>query len=79
VQVRNVAPRSKDEQGQQKKQESTIHHSNVMHYSMSAGKRSRVGYKVTEDGRKVSSCYCYVISCFEYAAAAAVPAQGRRQ
>jgi large subunit ribosomal protein L24 len=55
LQVRNVAPRTKDEQGQQKRQESPIHHSNVMHYSMSAGKRSRVGYKVTEDGRKVSS------------------------
>ncbi|WIA41560.1 hypothetical protein OEZ86_008926 [Tetradesmus obliquus] len=53
ITVRNVSPRSKDEQGQQKRQESPIHHSNVMHYSMSAGKRSRVGYKLTEDGRKV--------------------------
>jgi large subunit ribosomal protein L24 len=66
--VRNVAPRTKDEQGQQKRQESPIHHSNVMHYSMSAGKRSRVGYKVTDDGRKVSSdlkhVLCYVMSCY---------------
>jgi ribosomal protein L24 len=32
-QVRNVKPRSKDEQGQQKRMESLMHHSNVMHYS----------------------------------------------
>ncbi|KAF6258527.1 translation protein SH3-like domain-containing protein [Scenedesmus sp. NREL 46B-D3] len=53
ITVRNVAPRTKDEQGQQKRQESPIHHSNVMHFSLSASKRSRVGYKVAEDGRKV--------------------------
>eukprot|EP00882_Tetradesmus_deserticola_P005828 GHRQ01006135.1.p1 GENE.GHRQ01006135.1~~GHRQ01006135.1.p1 ORF type:complete len:200 (+),score=111.38 GHRQ01006135.1:103-702(+) len=53
ITVRNVAPRTKDEQGQQKRQESPIHHSNVMHYSISAGKRSRVGYKVADDGSKV--------------------------
>lgn len=32
-QVRNEKPRTKEEQGQQKRQESLIHHSNVMHYS----------------------------------------------
>eukprot|EP00878_Enallax_costatus_P042112 GHUV01049133.1.p1 GENE.GHUV01049133.1~~GHUV01049133.1.p1 ORF type:complete len:108 (-),score=36.30 GHUV01049133.1:98-421(-) len=53
LQTRNVSPRSKDEQGQQKKQESPIHHSNVMHYSTQKQVRSRVGYKVTDDGSKV--------------------------
>lgn len=33
LQVRNEKPRTKEEQGQQKRQESLIHHSNVMHYS----------------------------------------------
>lgn len=53
LQTRNIAPRTKDEQGQQKKQESPIHHSNVMHYSTDKKVRSRVGYKVTDDGKKV--------------------------
>jgi ribosomal protein L24 len=34
-QTRNIAPRTKEEQGQQKTMESPIHHSNVMHYSTS--------------------------------------------
>lgn len=33
LQVRNVKPRTKEEQGQQKRVESLVHHSNVMHYS----------------------------------------------
>jgi ribosomal protein L24 len=44
--VRNVKPRSRDEQGQQKRVESPIHHSNVMHYSQAKGVRSRIGFKV---------------------------------
>lgn len=52
-QVRNIAPRNKDEQGQQKRQESPIHHSNVMHYSTQKQVRSRMGYKITDDGSKV--------------------------
>lgn len=53
VKTRNVKPRTKEEQGQQKKVESLIHHSNVMHYSTTQQTRSRVGIKVTDDGRKV--------------------------
>jgi len=53
VKVRNVKPRTKEEQGQQKKQESLIHHSNVMHYSTTQQVRSRVGVKVAADGTKV--------------------------
>jgi len=48
-----VKPRTRDEQGQQKRMESPIHHSNVMHYSQAKQVRSRVGYKVAADGRKV--------------------------
>ncbi|KAI8464365.1 MAG: plastid ribosomal protein L24 [Monoraphidium minutum] len=53
IKVRNVKPRNKDEQGQQKRMESPIHHSNVMHYSQAKGVRSRVAYKVQPDGSKV--------------------------
>eukprot|EP00879_Flechtneria_rotunda_P000892 GHRR01001019.1.p1 GENE.GHRR01001019.1~~GHRR01001019.1.p1 ORF type:complete len:199 (+),score=84.17 GHRR01001019.1:214-810(+) len=53
ITLRNIAPRTKDEQGQQKRQESPIHHSNVMHYSTSQQIRSRVGHKTLEDGTKV--------------------------
>ncbi|KAF8056755.1 RPL24 [Scenedesmus sp. PABB004] len=53
ITVRNVAPRTKDEQGQQKRQESPIHHSNVMHYSTARQTRSRVGVRVSPDGAKV--------------------------
>jgi hypothetical protein len=51
--VRNVKPRTKEEQGQQKKMESLIHHSNVMHYSTEKEVRSRVGVRVEADGTKV--------------------------
>lgn len=53
AQVRNVAPRTKDEAGQQRRRESPIHHSNVMHYSTTAQTRSRVGMRVSADGKKV--------------------------
>lgn len=53
IKVRNVKPRNRDEQGQQKRKESPIHHSNVMHYSTEKGVRSRIGCKVLEDGSKV--------------------------
>lgn len=36
-----MKPRSKEEQGQQKKVESLIHHSNVMHYSTTQQVRDR--------------------------------------
>ncbi|GBF92468.1 50S ribosomal protein, chloroplastic [Raphidocelis subcapitata] len=49
----NIKPRSRDEQGQQKRVESPIHHSNVMHYSQEKAVRSRIGFKVTADGKKV--------------------------
>eukprot|EP00775_Hariotina_reticulata_P013593 gene13593-13718_t len=52
ISVRNIAPRSKEEQGQQKRQESPIHHSNVMHYSTAQQVRSRVGLRVNADGKK---------------------------
>jgi ribosomal protein L24 len=45
-QLRNVKPRTRDEEGQQKRIESPIHHSNVMLYSQAKGVRSRVAYKV---------------------------------
>lgn len=41
-----MKPKTRDEQGQQKKIESPIHHSNVMLYSTAKGVRSRVAYKV---------------------------------
>lgn len=41
-QTRNVKPRTKEEQGQQKKVESLIHHSNVMHYSTTQQVRTAV-------------------------------------
>lgn len=53
IKIKNVSPKTKDEQGQQKKLEFPIHHSNVMHYSKTAEARSRVGHKVTEAGKKV--------------------------
>lgn len=53
IKLRNVKPRTRDEQGQQKRVESPIHHSNVMHYSTAKGVRSRVAYKVGADGKKV--------------------------
>ncbi len=52
AQVKNVKPRKEGEQGQQKKLEFPIHHSNVMLYSKEKGVRSRVGHKVV-DGKKV--------------------------
>lgn len=52
LQTRNVKPRTKDEQGQQKKVESLIHHSNVMHYSTTQ--------QVCSHCSLISSFCCYI-------------------
>ena len=52
VKTKHVKPSAEDEEGQIVKVEYPVHHSNVQHYSESAGAVSRIGYKV-EDGKKV--------------------------
>jgi large subunit ribosomal protein L24 len=47
VQTKNVAPKTKEEEGQQVRKEYPVHHSNVMHWSAEKQVRSRVGYKVS--------------------------------
>lgn len=51
--TKHIAPRGENETGQIKTMEMPVHHSNVMHYSETKQTRSRVGHKMTEDGRKV--------------------------
>ncbi|GAX72925.1 hypothetical protein CEUSTIGMA_g380.t1 [Chlamydomonas eustigma] len=51
--TKHVKPRTDNEKGSIKKSEYPIHHSNVMLYSKEKGVRSRVGHKVTEEGKKV--------------------------
>ena len=46
-------PRSEGETGSIVKEEAPMHHSNVMHYSKDQKVRSRVGKKMTDDGKKV--------------------------
>uniref|UniRef100_A0A061R8A6 Large subunit ribosomal protein L24 n=1 Tax=Tetraselmis sp. GSL018 TaxID=582737 RepID=A0A061R8A6_9CHLO len=46
-------PRAEGETGEIVQEEAPLHHSNVMLYSKSQQVRSRVGKKVTEDGKKV--------------------------
>ena len=54
IKTKHIAPRTEKEVGSIKKSEYPIHHSNVMLYSKEKGVRSRVGSKVTEEGKKVS-------------------------
>jgi len=51
--TKNIAPKTKEEEGQQVVKEYPLHHSNVMHWSATKQVRSRVGYKVKDDGSKV--------------------------
>ena len=55
IKTKHIAPRTEKEVGSIKKSEYPIHHSNVMLYSKEKGVRSRVGSKVTEEGKKVGS------------------------
>lgn len=53
VRTKHVKPQAEGESGQIQTFESPIHSSNVMLYSEKEKVASRVGYQVTEDGRKV--------------------------
>lgn len=53
VKTKHVKPRQEGESGQISTFEAPIHSSNVMVYSTQQKVASRVGYTVTEDGRKV--------------------------
>lgn len=53
IRTKHVKPQQEGESGQIQTFEAPIHSSNVMHYSEKEKVASRVGYKVTEDGRKV--------------------------
>ncbi|KAK9808800.1 hypothetical protein WJX72_003920 [[Myrmecia] bisecta] len=53
IKTRHVKPKVQGESGQITESESPVHHSNVMLYSTEKQVRSRIGYKVTEDGKKV--------------------------
>ena len=52
-QTKHVKPSAQGESGQILKKEFPVHHSNVQLYSEQSGVVSRVGYKVTEEGKKV--------------------------
>jgi len=49
----HLKPRTEGETGSIVKEEAPMHHSNVMHYSKAQNVRSRVGRKMTDDGKKV--------------------------
>ncbi len=53
IKTKHVSPRNDNEKGSIKKQEYGIHHSNVMLYSTAQKIASRVGHKITEEGKKV--------------------------
>jgi len=53
IRTKHVKPQQDGESGQITTYEAPIHSSNVMHYSEKEKVASRVGYTVTEDGRKV--------------------------
>jgi large subunit ribosomal protein L24 len=53
IRTKHVKPQQEGESGQITTFESPIHSSNVMHYSEKEKVASRVGYTVTDDGRKV--------------------------
>jgi large subunit ribosomal protein L24 len=53
IKTKHIAPRGENEQGQIKKQEYPLHHSNVQHFSKEKQVVSRVGHRTLEDGRKV--------------------------
>lgn len=53
IRTKHVKPQQEGESGQIQTFEGPIHSSNVMHYSEKEKVASRIGYQVTEDGRKV--------------------------
>jgi large subunit ribosomal protein L24 len=53
IRTKHVKPQQEGESGQIQTFEAPIHSSNVMHYSEKEKVASRIGYQVTEDGRKV--------------------------
>jgi len=50
--IKNIKPKTANEQGKQENFDSPVHHSNVMHWSPAQQVRSRVGHKEA-DGKKV--------------------------
>lgn len=53
IRTKHVKPQQEGESGQIQTFEAPIHSSNVMHYSEKEKVASRIGYQLTEDGRKV--------------------------
>lgn len=53
IRTKHVKPQQEGESGQIQTFEGAIHSSNVMHYSEKKKVASRIGYQVTDDGRKV--------------------------
>ena len=53
IRTKHVKPQQEGESGQIQTFEAPIHSSNVMHYSEKENVASRIGYQVTDDGRKV--------------------------
>ncbi|GAB4823203.1 hypothetical protein N2152v2_010249 [Parachlorella kessleri] len=53
IKTKHVKPTQEGEAGQIVKKEFPVHHSNVQLYSTEKQVRSRIGYKVLDDGRKV--------------------------
>ena len=53
IRTKHVKPQQEGESGQIQTFEAPIHSSNVMHYSEKEKVASRIGYQVTDDGRKV--------------------------
>lgn len=53
VRTKHVKPQQEGESGQIQTFEAPIHSSNVMHYSEKEKVASRIGFQMTDDGRKV--------------------------
>ncbi|MGB2925631.1 MAG: 50S ribosomal protein L24 [Limnothrix sp.] len=53
IRTKHVKPQQEGESGQIQTFEGAIHSSNVMHYSEKQKLASRIGYQLTDDGRKV--------------------------
>ena len=53
IRTKHLKPQQEGESGQITTYEAPIHSSNVMHYSEKEKVASRIGYTITDDGRKV--------------------------
>lgn len=53
IRTKHVKPQNEEEGGKILKSEFPVHHSNVQHYSESSGVRSRISYRINEEGKKV--------------------------